>query len=365
MASDRSTEIWTIIGAGMGGKGLAAQLGIDGFRLRIHDIDDAQVAGIRTAGGLHIEGRDRSFAPIELATTDLAEAVTGASVLLVSTYGTAHADVARQLAPLLVDGQVIVLIQGHFAGALLFRAELGRCGCRADVDVAEMDSYPYMLHVKAPDRVIMTTVKAKWNIVAMPAARTPRVFERVGHAFPGMVMAKNLLHTGFVDLGALFHVAGMVTNVGNVEGPGNYNFYAANMVPTVCNLIAKLDAERVAVAKAYGAEIADVRTWLATTYRLKNPTLQQDLQEMAVTHFKYAPAPKSLSHRYLVQDVTCSIVPIACFGTVAGIPTPACDAVIRFASILTDRDFFAEGRNMKVLGLEGMSAGKIVEAVTR
>jgi len=61
-------EIWTIIGAGMGGKGLVAQLGIDGCRLRIHDIDDAQVAGMRAAGGLHIEGRDIPFAPVEMAT---------------------------------------------------------------------------------------------------------------------------------------------------------------------------------------------------------------------------------------------------------------------------------------------------------
>lgn len=365
MTSNRDKDIWTIIGAGMGGKGLAAQLGIDGFRLRIHDIDDAQVAGIRASGGLHLEGRDQTFAPIELATTDLVEAVKGARVILVSTYGTAHADVARQLAPLLVDDQTIVLIQGHFAGALLFRAELKRCGCRANVDVAEMDSYPYMLHVKAPDRVIMTTVKAKWNVVAMPASRTAEVFERIGHAFPGMVMAKNLLNTGFADLGALFHVAGMVTNVGRVEGPEKYNFYAANMVPTVCNLIAKLDHERVSVAKAYGANLNDVRTWLATTYRLKNPTLHEDLQEMAVTHFKYAPAPKSLSHRYLVQDVTCSIVPIACFGAVAKVPAPASEAVIRFAGVLTDRDFFTEGRNMKALGLEGMSPKEIIEVVTQ
>jgi 3-hydroxyacyl-CoA dehydrogenase len=45
-----SQDVWTLIGAGMGGKGLAAELGIHGLRLRIHDIDDAQVAGIRAAG---------------------------------------------------------------------------------------------------------------------------------------------------------------------------------------------------------------------------------------------------------------------------------------------------------------------------
>ncbi len=44
-----SKDIWTIIGMGMGGKGLAAQLGIDGLRLRVHDKVDEQIAGIRAA----------------------------------------------------------------------------------------------------------------------------------------------------------------------------------------------------------------------------------------------------------------------------------------------------------------------------
>jgi len=359
-----TSEIWTIIGAGIGGKGLAAQLGIDGFRLRIHDINEAQVAGIRSAGGLHVEGREKNFAPIEMATTNIAEAVTGADVILVSTYGTAHADVAKQVAPLLVDGQTIILIQGHFAGAKLFRTELDRCGCKARIDVAEMDSYPYLLQVKSSDRVIMTTVKSKWNIVAMPASRTPHVFERVGHAFPGLVIAENLLHTGFMGLGPLFHVAGMVTNVGLVEGPADYNFYASCMVPSVCGLVENMDAERVAVAKAFGAPIIDIREWLATTYQLDNLTLMENLQEMAVTHFKYAPAPKSLMHRYLGQDVTCGIVPISCFGTAAGIPTPACDAIIGFAGVLAGRDFMAEGRNMKRLGLEGRTIAQIIDDVS-
>jgi len=364
MVSITRRDAITIIGAGMGGKGLAAQLGINGFRLRIQDIDEAQIAGMRQAGGLHVEGREIPFAPVELATTDLAEAVKGAALIIVSTYGTDHVTVARQLSPLLENDQVIVLCQGHFGGALLFRAELDRSGCKAKVDIAEMDSYPYMLHVKAPDRVIMTTIKTKWNLVAMPASRSAAVLERIGVAFPNMVTAPNLLNTGFVDLGAIFHVAGMVTNVSRVENAETYNFYTANMVPTVCNLIAKLDAERVAVAAAYGARIMNVREWLALTYDLHNESLHEDLQDMGRTHFQYAPAPKSLQHRYLVQDVGCGLVPIACLGPLAGVPTPICDTVIRFAGVLVDRDFYAEGRNLRALGLEGLSVREIVQAVT-
>jgi opine dehydrogenase len=350
-----SKDIWTIIGAGMGGKGLAAQLGIDGLRLRIHDIDDEQVAGIRAAGGLHVEGRDINFAPIEMATANLAEAVKSASVILVSIYGNEHPTLARQIAPFLEDGQTIVLIQGHFAGVLVFKEALSRAGCKAKVDVAEMDGYPYMLTVKSQDRVLMTTTKKHWQVTAMPASRSKAVLDKIGFAFPGLVAGDNLLDTAFLDLGGIFHVGGIITNVGRVEDESVYNFYAANMVPSVCNFLERLDEERVATAKAYGVNAPDVKTWLATTYGYSDMTLHEALQKMAVTHYRYAPAPKSLKHRYLVQDVECNLVPITAFAKAAGIPAPVSEAAIEMASVLANRDFRKEGRSLANLGLAGQS----------
>ncbi|MEL3892066.1 NAD/NADP octopine/nopaline dehydrogenase family protein [Ferrovibrio sp. MS7] len=357
-------EIWTIIGAGMGGKGLVAQLGIDGCRLRIHDIDDAQVAGMRAAGGLHIEGRDIPFAPVEMATTDLAAAVKGAGVLIVSTYGNDHPALARQLAPLLEDGQLIVLCQGHFCGPLVFRSALDAAGCKAMVDIAEMDAYPYMLHVKAPDRVIMTTIKEKWHLSALPASRTEACLARIVHAFPGLQAAGNMLETALVDLGGILHVGGMITNVGMVEGDQTYNFYANNMVPSVCNLLLAMDRERLAVAQAFGIKTVDIPTWLAVTYSFRDMTLHEALQKMAVTHYRYAPAPKSLTHRYLVQDVGCGLVPLAALARVAGLATPVIDSVIQIANALTGRNFHEEGRNLAALGLSGKNIAQINATIT-
>jgi opine dehydrogenase len=75
-----------------------------------------------------------------------------------------------------------------------------------------------------------------------------------------------------------------------------------------------------------------------------------------------APAPKSLTHRYLVQDVSCILVPITDLGRVADVPTPASDTVIAMANLLTDRDFRAEGRNLEALGWAGMAVNAIARA---
>lgn len=356
-------DAWTVVGVGMGGKGLIAELGIEGFRLHALDRDESQIAGIRAARGIHVDGRTKNFGPVELATTDVKAAIGGAKVILVSTYGDDHPQVARDLAPHLVDGQIIILIQGHFAGTLVFRRALDEAGCRAKVELSEMDGYPYMLTVLTPDRVEMTTYKKMYQLVALPASRSAALVKEVGFAFPGLVPGPNLLQTGFADLGGVFHACGMVTNVGTAESGKPYNFYAHNMTPSVCNLMEAVDRERVAVAKAYGIDTPDVFKWLGITYNLKEMSLHRSLQAMAITHYRYSPAPNSLSHRFLVTDVSCGLVAWSSFGKVASVPTPVIDSVIQIANALTKRDFFKEGRNLRNLGLEGKSVAEILKIV--
>ncbi len=92
-----------------------------------------------------VEGTVQGFAPLERVTTDVAEAVDGADLIIVVTGSTHHATVAQGLAPLLGDGQTILLIQGGTGGSLIVHRELYRAGCHTEVDVAEMDNYPYSL----------------------------------------------------------------------------------------------------------------------------------------------------------------------------------------------------------------------------
>jgi len=359
-----TTGIWTIIGAGHAGYSVIGRLGTWGYRVRVLDIDGPKVAAIAANGGLHVEGGDTDFAPVELATTDPAAALQGADVIVVCTYGTEHARVAEMIAPFLEDGQTILLLQGNMAGALVVRRALGRAGCRARVDVADMDSSPFQAAPLAHDRVRLTGIKAKWHVAALPSSRTAAVLERVGAAFRGMVAAPNLLYTGFSDLGGVFHVGGIITNVSRVEDAGVYHFYSSNMVPSVCNLLLRLDAERVAIARAFDVSVPDAVSWLATTYNMKPTSLHDMLHALAETAYKYSPAPKSLTHRFLVQDVACTLVPFAALGRAANTPSPTIDAAIEIAGALTRRDFWQEGRSLEALGIADMTVEQIVEHIS-
>src|SRR5437764_6494599 len=165
-----------IIGAGIGGIYLAAELGMLGCKLRLHDLDDSRLADIRARGGIDVEGQGGGFATIERVTTDLATAVDGVDIIIIVTGGNAQETVAASLSPLLRDGQIILLIQGNTGGSLVVRRALDRAGCRARVDIAEMDNYPYSCWRRGPTR-IEPIVKKRWlQIAAFPGNRIGPVF---------------------------------------------------------------------------------------------------------------------------------------------------------------------------------------------
>src|SRR5262245_22567002 len=182
-----------IIGAGIGGVYLVAELGLAGHRLRLHDLNDERLADIRARGGVEVE--PGGFAPVERATTDLTEAVDSADIIIIVTGGNAQETVARSLAPLLRDNQVILLIQGNTGGALVVRRTLDAAGCQAKVDIAEMDNYPFSNWRLSPTR-IKPIVKKRWlQIAAFPGRRIGMVFARLSPLFTNAIPAPNVLHT--------------------------------------------------------------------------------------------------------------------------------------------------------------------------
>jgi opine dehydrogenase len=253
--TERCAETVAIIGAGIGGLYLVAELGIAGFKLRLHDIDDSKLSEIRARGGVDVEGEKGGFAPVERTTTDLQPAIDGADVIIVVTGGNSQAVVALSLAPILRDRQVILLIQGNTGGSLLVRRALDDAGCRAEIDVAEMDNYPYSCWRLSPTR-IRPIVRKRWlQIATFPGNRIGEVFPRLSPLFPEAVAAPNILYTGFTNANAMLHVANCVANAGRIESGDSYKFYAEGVTPAVAQLYEAINAERVAVAAALDASV--------------------------------------------------------------------------------------------------------------
>ncbi len=267
-----------IIGAGIGGIYLAAELGRRGCRLRLHDIDDGRLLPIRERGGLDIEGDDAGFVAVERVTTDPAAAIEGADIIAVCTGGAYQEAVGHGLASLLRDGQSILLIQGNTGGSLVVRRALDAAGCRARVDIAEMDNYPYSCWRLGPTRIRPIVHKKFLQIASFPGSRIDAVFTRLAPLFPSAIAAPSIVSTGFTNANAMLHVANCVANAGKIDRGEAYKFYAEGVTPAVGRLYTAINAERVAVAAALGASVPNLEDWFERTYGVRGKSLSETCQ---------------------------------------------------------------------------------------
>ena len=351
-----------IIGAGIGGIYLVAELGLAGhrLRLRLHDLDNARLADIRAHGGIDVE--PGGLAAVESATTDLRAAVDGADIIIVVTGGNAQETVARSLAPLLRDRQIILLIQGNTGGSLVVRRALDAAGCRAAVDVAEMDNYPFSNWRLSPTRIRPIVKKRGLQIATFPGSRIAAVFPQLAPLFPHAVAAPSVIHTGFTNANAMLHVANCVGNAGKIDRGESYKFYAEGVTPSVARLYQAINAERVAVAAALGASVPTLEDWFDRVYSVRGTDLVETCQLLTSNSdgpYQATGTPKSFDHKYITEDVPVGLMPMSALGAASGVPTPTINALITLVRAMTGKDFSSEARTLDRMGIAGMDAPQI------
>jgi len=357
----------TVIGAGNGGFNLVAHLGAAGHAMRLHDVDDAKLTALRAAGGIDTSGMGTGFAKLEHVTTDLAIAIRGAEVIVVCTGGHRQAGAARALAPLLTDGQTILLVQGNTGGSLAFRRVLDHAGCRARIELAEMDNYPYSARTLGPAKIQPIVTKRWLQIASFPGNRIDAAFATLGPLFPTAVKAPNVIYTGFTNANAMLHVANCVLNATRIEHGETYRFYSHGVTEGVARIYRVINAERVAVAAALGATVPTLEEWFERVYQVREATLVETFQKLTFNAdgpYGGTPAPKSFENNYVAEDVPVGLMPMAAIGKAAGIPMPATQTLIDMAKLITGNDYAATGRTLEIMGLAGRDAtgiGQIVD----
>lgn len=346
-----------ILGAGNGAHAFAGDLALRGYPVRLYNKFENEITALQNARGVTCEGVVEGFGALELVTTDIAPVVADADLIFVVVPANAHAFMAQACAPYLRDDQVIVLNPGRTGGALEFRNVLREHGATARVLVAEAQTLLYTCRISAPARVRISMVKREVTLAALPARDTARVLERLYPLFPQFVAANNVLETGLDNIGAMFHPTTTLLSVGRIESGVPFEFYR-DMTPSIARFIEAMDAERMAVARAFGVRAQSACEWLARSYDgITGNTLYERIQSN--TAYRGIAAPRTIDTRYVWEDVPTGLVPMVALGRIANVPMPACEGLANVACALLGRDFWNEGRNARQLGIEGMNIAEV------
>jgi len=354
---------YTIVGAGNGGKAMAAHLAIMGFDVTLENRTPSHIEAIQRRGGIELESYDggpRGFGALRLITSDMEEALRDAEVIMVVVPSSAHGDVAQRMAPFLKDGQTVILHPGRTLGAIEFDAVIHRCGCTADINLAETETFLYASRAEGPAQARIFRIKDAVPLAALPATRTNLVLEKIRPAFPQYIDGVNVLQTGLNNMGAIFHPALTLLNAGWIEATnGDFEFYIDGVTPSVARVLEVLDRERVTVASALGIRARTALEWLELAYNVAGDTLIERIHNQS--GYYGIKAPTTLNHRYIFEEIPMSLVPIASLGERYGVAVNGINSVIRLACIVHSTDYWRRGRTIEKLGIQGLSVSELTQ----
>ena len=353
-----------ILGAGNGGCAAAADLTLRGFQVRLFSRSESTTVKLGKLGEIElVEGGVSKKAALFFLSPHLPPVVHGVDLIVVTTPAVGHEYLARGIASYLTDGQKILLNPGHTGGALHFANMLRQAGCRAEVQLCETVTLTYICRMPQFGRVEVYRRTTNLRCAGFPGKLTATLVPEIQNVFPNVVTAVNVMETGFANINAIMHPAGMLGNAGWIENTsGGFLYYREGVTPAIGAWIDAVDQERLKIVRRLGLQplrFVDIfhQAGLTTTEARESGSAYQAIHN-SEANFTIK-APPSLDHRYIREDVGYGLVPMAELGRMLGVKIPVMEALITLASTALGVDFRVEGLTLAKMGLDGVSADQL------
>lgn len=361
--STEAVRTVAVLGAGGSGHAIAGFLGLAGYKVNVWNRNDpsevsAWLDALRDRGVIEVHGILEGEAPIQLVTTNLAEAISGADVVLVNTTTDAYQSVGRELAPHIRSSQSVILMAAGTLGTLDLWRGLSAGGYTDDLLVGETSTTLFGSRVTGAASVRIGGRKEGVELSTLPHGRAGELSELVPEF--NFVPGDDILWSGFNNVGPVLHVVPMVLNAGRIEAEGGkFLYYVDGITESVATVLERFDEERIAVAKAFGYTTASIGNYLHDTVGAPQGTVYESIQGCSM--YATTPSPAQLNHRFLWEDTMAGAVPFLSLAEVAGVHVPITKSLVALASVLLGEDLVQKGRTMSALGIDDATVESLKE----
>jgi opine dehydrogenase len=357
-----------VLGAGNGGCATAADLTLRGYEVRLFSRSDKTLLPILKGGGIElIEAGEEKFAVPYFVSPNIVPVIADAELIIIVAPAVAHEYLARSVSPHLTDGQRILLNPGHTGGSLHFLNVLRGAGFKANVRLCETVTLTYICRMMQPTRVEVYRRTTRLRCAAFPARDTAELVNDIQDIFPNVVAAENVLETGFSNINAIMHPAGMLGNAGWIERTsGDFYYYREGITPAVAAWIEQVDRERLEIVRKLRLKplsFVDIfhQAGLTSDEARASGSVYRAISESEPN--RTIKSPPSLDHRYINEDVAYGLVPMAEIGGLLRVGTPVISALITLASVSNRTNYRKEGLTLEKMGLAGIQPEALVTIV--
>lgn len=357
-----------VIGAGNGGITAAADLKQKGFEISLYEdkMFPENIATIREKGGILLQDESgESFQPIEVVTNNIERAIIDADIIMTTVPAFAIESIAESLIPVVTEKQIVLINGAGSMGAVRFKKHAEKLGIETAFTIAETNSLTYGTRAFANEARVELSLRVKKIFLSVyPKEQTEEVFEKCKQLYECFVPAQNILHSTLENGNPEVHPGPSLLNAGRIDySNGEFYLYKEGITKHTVRLLKAIEAERLAIGKAYGFDLEDA---VESRYRRGYfSSDQEDLQTLFNNSevFGNIKGPVSVDSRYFTEDISNGLVLWSDLGKVAGVGTPNIDSVITLGSSILERDFREEGLTLEKLGLDYSSVDEILNAL--
>lgn len=342
---------YLIIGAGHQGLAMSAHLALNGEDVRLWNRTPENIKKIKEEKKIDCEGYINGRAKLEAVSEHIEEVLT--DTILVSTPSSAHKDIARMLAKIMLPNSIIYLNPGRTFGAIEFYLELVNNGCVNLPCIVETQSIVYTCRRIDESRAHIYTLKKNVKMAKI-GKDTEEILARLPECIRDrFTMVDTVLETSLSNIGMILHCAPVLLNIGWIEsGHHNFKYYYDGISKSIANLLEELDQERVSVARKMGVNVETLVQWFASTYGVNGSDILDCVRKNL--YYNSIDAPTSIEHRYLDEDVPSGLVPIEYLGKDLSVDVSAITLIIDLANRVQNKDYRAIGRQFSVKSIENI-----------
>lgn len=350
-----------IVGAGAVGLSSAALLKDRGHDVRVWSALTQENDALDAAGGVTSDGALTGHFAVPAAKT-AEQSVSGADAVMIAAPAFAHAALMPAIAPHITAKQVVIVHTATALTSLILAKQLAQRDVRPTI--VDLSTSVCTSRKSGPTSVKIAPLKAGVDLAALPADRTADGLAFMKELFGDLFSSReNILSVSLNNHNAVYHVPTLIGSLALVERGEDWNIWT-NTTPLIARYIERLDAERLAVAKAYGVAGVPVGDYVRRSVGVQGDDLAKVFAAAAVKR-PNPTGPKSLDDRYVTEDIPYGLVFFAELAKAARVRMPLTEQLTAFASAVFDRDFAAEGRSLKDLGLAGLTVPEISKVVTK
>jgi opine dehydrogenase len=350
-----------VLGGGNGSFAAAGDFALQGHDTNLWRRNAVEVTQHRAAGSRIIvkDANGKHIAQLALVTTDIAEAVSGAELILCPAPAFAQHDIAGQLAPHLTDGQVVFLPPATF-GSMIFAKAARDAGNRASVSFAETGTLPWLTRKHGPFEVAITIRAKRLPVGVFPLDAADHALDVIGRAFPGVIEpCGDALSGALMNAGPIIHSPLIVMNAGPIEHFTRWDIHKEGTQASIRTVTDALDAERIAVREGFGYRsphfplahhyATEGEQWMYGRGSHDRLTDSGDWRERIILS----------EHRYMREDLRLGLSFLVSAAELAGVATPLAKSFLAIGGAICGEDFMENGRTLASLGLGHLDRGQL------